>query len=118
MGSPLLPIIADYTGSWRNSDPKITVVLLFYFRYDDIVLASSLGSTNEILEIFNSLHIRLQFTMEIGIDDKLSFLVIMIIDNHKIIFNRYQKIICSGRFLNFLSHYLSSHKKDVVLWIE
>jgi len=42
-------------------------VLLFYYRYvDDIVLAAPSDSMNDIKNIFNLLHARLQFTIEIG----------------------------------------------------
>ena len=68
-----------------------------------------------ILEIFNSLHVKLQFTVKTGIEDRLSFLdTMIIIDNHKIIFDRYRKVSCSGRFLNFYSHHPLSDKKDVI----
>jgi len=43
---------------------KLSINLLSYFSYVDIILPTPLDSTNIILEIFNS-HIRLQFTMEI-----------------------------------------------------
>jgi len=71
---------------------------------NDIILAAPLESINNILKIFNSLHIRLQFTMEIGIDDRLSFLdTIFLIEEQSLVFNEYRKITFFGKFLNFNS---------------
>ena len=40
--------------------------LPFYYRFvDDILLAEPASSINSILDIFNSQHSRLQFTMEV-----------------------------------------------------
>ena len=46
------------------------------------------NNIDDTLNIFNSLHTRLQFTMEVSIDDRLNFLdMILIIDSQRIIFN-------------------------------
>jgi len=56
---------------------------------DDIILVASLDSMNIILKIFSSLHVRLQFTMEIDTEGKLSFLdTLIMINKYKIIFDR------------------------------
>ena len=109
MGSPLSPIIVDIVMQDLEeiAIQKLSANLLFYFRYvDDIILTTPLDSTNIILEMCNSytsdLYVRLQFIMEISNKGKLSFLDTMImIDKYKIIFDRYKKDTCSGRFLNF-----------------
>jgi len=78
----LSPIVADMIMQELQEITigRLSVRLLFYFRYvDDIILAAPSESINDILKIFNSLHVRLQFTMEIGIDGKLSFFVHYII---------------------------------------
>ena len=64
--APLSPIIADIVMQdlEKIAIQKLSVNLLSYFSYVDIILPTPLDSTNIILEIFNS-HIRLQFTMEI-----------------------------------------------------
>jgi len=72
----------------------------FYFRYD-IALAVSHHKSNELLAMFNSLHPRIQFTMEIG-SKKLYFLDVTLINNkNKLEFDWYRKPTFSGRVLNF-----------------
>ena len=59
--SSLSPIVADMVmQDLEKIAKKLPVELLFYLRYVDDI--APLGSTNEISEIFNFLHIRLQFT--------------------------------------------------------
>ena len=59
---------------------------------------------------------RLQFTLEVGIDDKFSFLdTMLVIDNQKIIFDIYHKKTFSGRFLNFHSNHPLCHKKGTII---
>jgi len=49
---------------------KLQIHPLFYYRYvDDIILALPSDNTEDTLNIFNSLHTRLRFIMEVGIDD-------------------------------------------------
>ncbi|KYN39596.1 hypothetical protein ALC56_06090 [Trachymyrmex septentrionalis] len=107
MGSPISPVVA-----------VLSIQLLFYYRYvDDVVLVAPSDTMNDIKNIFNSLHARLQFIIEIGTQSSLNFLdTIIIIENNRIMFNRFQKSTCSGRFLNFHSHYPLCHKRrrDVI----
>ncbi|KYN09501.1 hypothetical protein ALC57_18369 [Trachymyrmex cornetzi] len=96
---------------------RLLVQPLFYFRYvDDVILALPSNNINDALNTFNSLHTRLQFTLEIGSEDRLSFLdTTLIIDNHRIIFDIYRKKTFSGRFLNFYSNYPLCHKKGTII---
>jgi len=71
---------------------------------DDIIIASS-ESVDDILGIFNFLHTRLQFTMEVDTDGRISFLDTLLMEEGKLIFDGYRKAIFSGRFLNFNSHH-------------
>jgi len=65
---------------------------------DDILLATLPNLFDNILETFNSFHDKLKFTIEIGGEDPISFLdVILIIKNGKIIFNLSKKSTNSGR---------------------
>jgi len=41
---------------------------------NDIILAAPSESVDDILEIFNSLNTKLQFTVEVGINNRISFL--------------------------------------------
>lgn len=69
-----------------------------------------------VLHTFNKFHPRLQFTMEVGIDNRLNFLdVIMIIQNNFISFDWYHKNTFSGRYLHFESRYPLCHKKGTVI---
>ncbi|XP_018361291.1 PREDICTED: uncharacterized protein LOC108760020 [Trachymyrmex cornetzi] len=68
MGSPLSPIIADMVlqDLEKSGISKLRVEPLFYFRYvDDIILALPSDNIIDTLNTFNSLHIRLQFTLKI-----------------------------------------------------
>jgi len=88
MGSPLSPIIADLV--LRDIETKAIEKLPFqlplYRRYvDDILLAASVDQFDVIVETFNSFHKRLQFTLEMSIDNKVNFLdVTIILDDRKI----------------------------------
>jgi len=68
-------------------------------------------SVEEILNIFNNLHPRLQFTAEIG-GELLNFLDVTIIKNkYYLEFNWYHKPTFMERCLNYLSQHLISQKK-------
>jgi len=70
MGSPLSPIIADLV--LRDIENRainiLNVPLPIYFGYvNDIVLAAPSDFVNNIVNIFNSFHPRLQFALEVVI---------------------------------------------------
>jgi hypothetical protein len=118
MGSPLSPIIADIV----MQDIE-TVALkcipsppLFYYRYvDDILLAIKKDLVDNVVEVFNSLHDRLKFTLEVSDNNSINFLdVSIIIDNNRITFDLYHKPTYSGRYLNFYSNHPPIHKKGVI----
>jgi len=76
-------------------------------------MAISADSLEITLNIFNSLHLRLQFTAEIG-GKMLNFLDITIIkNNNHLEFNWYHKSTFSRRYLNY--HNIRSLKKEVQL---
>jgi len=84
MGSPLSPVIADLvlqdleTSALKN----LPFNILFYYRYvDDIILRAPSNSLDLVLQIFNSQHSRLQFTMETESDKKISFLDVTFIND-------------------------------------
>jgi len=105
MGSPLSPIIAEIVlqDLEKKALDLLRIKIPFYHRYvDDIALACPKHKINECLKTFNSLHSRLQFTLEKG-SKKLNFLDVTIINNEgKIEFDWYQKPTFSGRILNEL----------------
>ena len=96
---------------------KLLIQSLFYYRHvNDIILALPFDSINNTLNIFNSLHSRLQFTMEIGTKKSLNFLDTgIIIENKRIIFDTYHKPTFSGRFLNFHSNHPLCHKRGIII---
>jgi len=67
IGSPLSPIISDLV--MRDLEERaletLNFSLPFYLRYADIVMTIPSNSVKKILNIFNGLHPRLQFTAEI-----------------------------------------------------
>jgi len=71
---------------------------------------------NSTLSISNSLHTRLQFTMKVGINNRICFLdITIIIDNQRIIFDTYHKATFSDRFLNFYSNHPLRHKRGTLI---
>jgi len=67
------------------------------------------------MKIFNFLHIRLQFTVEVGIDDRLSFFdTMLLIEKQSLVFDEYCKTTFSDRFLNFNSQHPLCHKRGVI----
>jgi len=69
MSSPLSPIIADLVlqDLKRRALEIFGVEVPFYFRYvDDIAIAVHHTQLDKLLDIFNSFHPRIQFTIEIG----------------------------------------------------
>jgi len=80
-----------------------------------IFLACPPDLLNNVLEIFNSLHERIQFTLEVGESNRLQFLdVTVIIADKKIIFDLYKKSTFSGKYINFYSHHPLAQKKAIV----
>jgi len=81
---------------------------------DDILLAAPFDQLNKILETFNSFYERLQFTLEIGINNRINFLdVTIILDDQKILFDKYEKPTNTGRYINYSQHPLSQ-KRSIV----
>jgi len=83
MGSSLSPIIAEIV--LQDLEMKalklLNIEIPFYHRYvDDIALAAPRQKINKCLNAFNSLHNRLQFTLETE-GKRLNFLDVTIINN-------------------------------------
>ena len=69
MGSPLSPILANIVLQDFEQEIITTnnIISSFYFRYvDDIVLAVYKEKVEGVLELFNSYHERLKFTVDFG----------------------------------------------------
>jgi len=68
-----------------------------------------------IMEVFNSFHNRLKFTLEIGCNNKINFLdVTVILEDDKILFDKYDKPTNTGRYIKYYSQHPLAHKKSIV----
>ena len=71
---------------------------------------------DDTLNTFNSLHTRLQFTMEVNIDNRLNFLTTLIIDNQRIIFNTHcyvQRTLTTFSFFFFMEIWSYQHIRQL-----
>jgi len=118
MGSPLSPVIADLVlqDLEKSAIELLPFRLPFYYRYvDDIILTAPSDSFDQILHAFNAQYNRLQFTIEIERDKRISFLdLIFINENGKLIFDIFHKPTFSGRYLSYYSHHPIIHKKGTI----
>lgn len=83
---------------------KLKFTFSFYYRYvDDILLAVCKKEVDFLVDIFNSYHLRLKFTVELEKDRSINFLdtTISTIVNNSLKLNWYHKSIFSERYLNF-----------------
>jgi len=89
MGSPLFPILADIV--MQDLEEKainnLDIDFPFYYRYvDDILLLTPDVKVNTILNTFNNIHKRLQFTVELEKNRSLNFLDLsLIVKNDELI---------------------------------
>lgn len=117
MGSPLSPIIADLVlqDLKEYALSRLTFTPPFYYRYvDDIATAAPPNQFDALLTVFNSFHERLRFTLEIGDNDRLNFLVVsLIVEDNRIIFDWFHKSTYSGRYLNYHSKHHITQKRAV-----
>jgi len=118
MGSPLSPIIADLVMQDLEANTLDTLGLeipFYYKNVDDIALAVPRQKTKEVLTIFNSFHPRMQFTLEISDNNRINFLdVAIIVEDGKIMFDKYEKPTNTGRYINYHSQHPVSQKKSII----
>jgi len=78
-------------------------------------LAASGEWLDKSLNIFNSFHERIQFTLEKSDTNSINFLdVTIIIDGQGIVFDCYRKPTFSGRYINFHSQHLIFQKRGII----
>lgn len=120
MGSPLSPILSEFAmnsleNTIINNSP---IPIVFYKRYvDDCILCIPNNTHETILDMFNKFCGDIQFTLERESNDKINFLDLTISinrNNNTLETNWFQKLITSGRYLNFLSESPISHKKGCI----
>lgn len=81
MGSPLTPIIADII--LQDLESRMIETLPFYVRYvNDVALSVPSSMLEFTLKAFNSLsvHPKLQFTLEVGIDNRIFLMLLSLLE--------------------------------------
>jgi len=118
MGSPLSPILADIVMQdlEERAISNLKFTLPFYYRYvDDILLLTSTDKVDTILDSFNNIHSRLQFTVEYENNRTISFLDLkLIVVNNTLYIDWYRKETCSGRYLHYWSGHPMIHKIGMI----
>ena len=91
--------------------------IAFYGRYvNDSFIIIAKNKLNLLLRFLNSYHSRLQFTHEIGKDNSLRFLDVLVIKNPdaSISIDLFKKSIASDRYINYLSSHSLQTKIGIV----
>nr|CAI5830742.1 unnamed protein product [Callosobruchus analis] len=119
MGDCMSPICADLVMSKLQSHclSLTSFHVPFFKRYvDDIVTAIPNDKVDDILNIFNSFHSKLQFTIEVEQNNAISFLDTKIIRSrdNRLKVDWYQKPTFSGRFISFHSFHSFRQKINVI----
>lgn len=120
MGSPLSPILAEYVMNLMDREiiNSCPVPVIFYKRYvDDSILCIPSNTHNQVLDHFNKFNTNVQFTLQVEEDNKLNFLDLTVSINKKsgmLETNWFQKLVSSGRYLNYLSESPLVHKRGTV----
>lgn len=120
MGGPASPALANFVMQYVIE--KVSEVLPFVVKYmrlyvDDMFMAIPREEVNNILNYFNSVDEKIQFTMEIEVNGCLPFLDVMVVRSRDgcLRTNWYTKPTSSGRLLNFMSNHPISQKTSVAL---
>ena len=112
MGSPIAPILADFVMDHviDNVIGQLPMEINVYKYVDDLLLFIPEDESIRIVNIFNSVHDKLVFTIEEENEQSLPFLDLMLHrgENNTIRINWYRKKHKSDRFLNFKSHHPKS----------
>ena len=108
MGGPISPVLAKILMDdvISKSLKKIDGVKLIKVYIDDLLIILPQDKLDFTLDVFNSYHDRIKFTVEKEMDNKLPFLDLMIHrkPDGKLITNWYQKPCASGRMISFFSN--------------
>lgn len=118
-GFRLAAPIADLVMGYLESQilPTLNFTILFFKRYiDDIITAISHNEIQSTLHTFNSMHPKLQFTLEIENNKQISLLDILLIvqDNGTVIRDWYHKPTHTGRYLHYKSNHPKIHKINLI----
>lgn len=110
MGSPFSPLAARYvTTNLLNNTIRLHLELMIKFfkiYVDDAICLLPVCSIEPTLNLLNSFHKNIQFTVEHETNNTINFLDISITRiNNRIVTNWYEKDFSSGRILNFFSNH-------------
>lgn len=119
MGNCMSPICSDLVmyELQEHCIGSLPFSLPFFNRYvDDIITSIPKQKTKDILSTFNNFHERLQFTIEVEVNNSLPFLDVLVIrqENGSLLTNWYHKPTFSERFLNFQSEHPLSQKINII----
>lgn len=119
MGLPLSPILADIVMEYvlDQASSRANGHFKELVKYvDDLFLIVPKQRIDYVLDIFNSVHQKIQFTCELEQNKKLPFLDVILIhnDDGSIDFQWYAKPTASNRLLNYFSNHPMTHKLNVV----
>ncbi|XP_058836199.1 uncharacterized protein LOC131692873 [Topomyia yanbarensis] len=118
MGSPLSPVVANIV--WERVERSALeqlhqegIVPIFFRRYVDDCLSSVRREQMErMLEVFNSFHPRLQFTIELEEDGQIRFLDTIVRREEDHLTTEWTPKDSEGRYLDYNSSSPFNHKKN------
>ena len=115
MKSPLNPILADiFLSSLKNKLDGVIQDTYLYVRYvdDTFLLCRNKNQAKQLLQIFNSVHPNMKFTMEEEHSNRLSFLDVSILrKDSKFIRSINHKDTWTVQYIPFASFCLIQYKK-------
>ncbi|XP_044582971.1 uncharacterized protein LOC123263989 [Cotesia glomerata] len=120
MGNPANPVLANFVMDYvlRKIIDSLPFQVPFLKLYvDETLLAVPGDEVDGLLDHFNNFHEKIQFTMEREKDGELGFLdtIVIRMADGELRTKWFQKLISSGRLLNFNSHHPLAHKTSVAL---
>ncbi|XP_044754438.1 uncharacterized protein LOC123313564 [Coccinella septempunctata] len=119
MGNCLAPVVADIVmvEVQKIALGRLSFCIPIFKRYvDDICTSIPDDKVEETITVFNSVHPRLKFTIEVeSQENTLPFLdVLLIRHGNEIKYNWYRKPTFSGRVLNFNSKHTITQKINII----
>lgn len=118
MGAPFSPIIAAMVMNKITQMvlEKIKFLIPFIFIFvDDTLLAVPSDMVQYILDLFNSIHASLQFTIEVEQNGRIPFLDLLVIrEDNQIVTDIYKKPTSSNRILNYHSQHPKYQKINII----
>ena len=118
MGSPLGPVIAGIfmLELERTLLPRLIEYMTLWKRYvDDTIATIKLTSIDHVLKILNTFHKNIKFTYELNINNKISFLdVLLIRKNDTLETTIYRKSTNNGVYLQWNSFAPKNWKRSTL----